>query len=427
MRRRSLNCVPFILPSTVLDLNQAPKHALLLSRETRVTKPSPSPDLCSPPSTSLPSTCSLLTSECFLPQITKPNLTAHPNLIVGNSHLLEGWVFDVLMAERRGNTAAESSDQQNTENERLDRQQTDMQDEIKPSTRSEGRPSSSRQPSESTIDSILAHARSKEVLLMNRNQAKNPMLKYIVHVRKEFHSGVVLSDFLCTPTIAVLYLSLQYHLLHPKYIYSRLDPLAPQLQKYKLVVLLALVDVGDHKAVLHELQSLALLRQLTLVCVRNEREAALWLETITSYCSAGANTTVIQEKVENNYAAQIHAALTAVRGVNKTDVSTLLFTFNGLHNIALASKQKLLACPGLGQRKVNRLYAALHQPFRTDVEWEDDSQNFLQPDDDDDDDGDDTAIRPLQNAPGVREPENRRNDASELNAVDENSVHSRGG
>lgn len=259
---------------------------------------------------------------------------------------------------------------------------TSGQVETKPTTAAIAAPSS-RQPPESTIDSILAHARSKEVLLMNKNQANNPVLKYIVRVRKEFHSGVVLGDFLCTPGITVLFLSLQYHLLHPKYIYSRLEKNQAQLQQYKLVVLLALVDVSAHQAALHELQSLSIIKGLTLVCVRGEREAALWLETITSYCSAGpGNSSVIKEKVDDTYAAQIHAVLTSVRGINKTDVSTLLFTFNGLNNVALASKQQLVACPGLGQRKVNRLYAAFHQPFKTDVEWEE-SHQFLHADDDD--------------------------------------------
>jgi DNA excision repair protein ERCC-1 len=56
--------------------------------------------------------------------------------------------------------------------------------------------------------------------------------------------------------------------------------------------------------------------------------------------------------------------LTNVRSVNKTDVVTLLEVFGSFGGICQADEQQLVLCPGLGDKKVKRLYQALHEPFK---------------------------------------------------------------
>lgn len=209
----------------------------------------------------------------------------------------------------------------------------------------------------------IAHARSKVVLVVNTNQLANPMLRHVRHVSRESRSGL-LADFMCGPTTCVLYLSLQYHKLHPSYIYKRVSDLGRQ---FRLRVLLVLVDVADHREALHELTRLALLQQLTVLCAGSEREAARYLETLRSYDSKGAES--IQERVDDDYASKLNAALSSIRGVNRTDVSTLAFTFGSVRSLALAAPEDIRKCPGIGERKVQRLYSALHQPFRKDEPW----------------------------------------------------------
>lgn len=104
-----------------------------------------------------------------------------------------------------------------------------------------------------------------------------------------------------------------------------------------------------------------------MVVAGSEREAARYLETLRCYDCKGADG--IQERVGSDYAARVNAALSSVRGVNRTDVSTLMFTFGNFRNLATVSDNQLRACPGVGERKVARLFAALHQPFRTDLPW----------------------------------------------------------
>lgn len=213
------------------------------------------------------------------------------------------------------------------------------------------------------VRQAIAHARSKVVLLVNKNQLANPMIRFVRHVSKESRAGLP-ADFVCGPTTCVLYLSLQYHKLHPSYIYKRISDLGKQ---FRLRILLVLVDVADHRGALHELSRLALLQQMTLLCAGSEREAARYLETLRSYDSKGTES--IQERVNDDYPSKLNAALSSIRGINRTDVSTLAFTFGSVHQLALAAQEDLRKCPGLGERKVHRLYSAFHQPFRKDQQW----------------------------------------------------------
>jgi DNA excision repair protein ERCC-1 len=215
----------------------------------------------------------------------------------------------------------------------------------------------------SHVRAALSHARARTTLLAAPRQRDNPMLRHIRHVRVAV-DGDILPDFVCGPTTAVLYLSLQYHNLHPKYIYARVRELG---RAYRLRILLALVDVEDHRGPVHELTKLSLLHDLTLICAGSEREAARYCETLRSYDGKTADS--IQERVGDDYASKLQAVFGAVRGVNKTDASTLAFTFGALKNLAGASEEELRRCPGMGERKVARLYAALNQPFRTDEPW----------------------------------------------------------
>jgi DNA excision repair protein ERCC-1 len=213
------------------------------------------------------------------------------------------------------------------------------------------------------VRAALAHARARTTLLAAPRQRDNPMLRHIRHVRVAFDSDII-PDFVCGPTTAVIYLSLQYHNLHPKYVYVRVREIG---RAYRLRILLVLVDVDDHRRPVHELTKLSLIHDLTLICADSEREAARYCETFRSYDGKTADS--IQERVGEDYTSKLTAALCSVRGVNKTDTATLAFTFGALKNLAGASEEELRRCPGMGERKVARLYAALNQPFRTDATW----------------------------------------------------------
>lgn len=213
------------------------------------------------------------------------------------------------------------------------------------------------------VVTALAHARAKTMMLASTRQRGNPMLKHVRHVSVAFDSSIV-PDFVCGTTTAVLYLSLQYHSLHPEYVYVRVRGLG---RAYKLRVLLILVDVHEHRQPMQELTKLSVIHDLTLICASSEREAARYCETLRSYSNKTADS--IQEQVKEDHASRISAVLGSVRGINKTDVSTLAFNFGPLKNIASASEEQLRRCPGMGDRKVARLFTAMNQPFSSDQSW----------------------------------------------------------
>jgi hypothetical protein len=135
----------------------------------------------------------------------------------------------------------------------------------------------------------------------------------------------------------------------------------------------------------------------TLICAWSLAEAARYLETYKAYENKGAKiikvhvclvyyepthdgrshththtllthngdvSTQQQEQVQSgNPYAVLSDCLTAVRGVNKTDVLTLSSTFGSLKNIIDCSMEELSLCPGLGPRKVKNLYETFHAPF----------------------------------------------------------------
>jgi DNA excision repair protein ERCC-1 len=57
--------------------------------------------------------------------------------------------------------------------------------------------------------------------------------------------------------------------------------------------------------------------------------------------------------------------LGSMPSVNKMDASQLLTQFGTFQDLVAASIDELDVCPGLGSKKVRRLYEVFHQPFST--------------------------------------------------------------
>ncbi|XP_058084746.1 DNA excision repair protein ERCC-1 isoform X4 [Magnolia sinica] len=196
-----------------------------------------------------------------------------------------------------------------------------------------------------------------QALLMCGIMKGNPLLKHIRNVRWMFAD--VVCDFLLGQSSCALYLSLRYHLLHPDYLYFRIR----ELQKnFKLRVVLCHVDVEDVIKPLLEVTRTALLHDCTLLCGWSLEECGRYLETIKVYENKPADS--IQERMDTDYMSRLNHALTAVRHVNKNDVVTLGSAFGSLSRIMDASMEDLARCPGIGERKVKRLYDTFHEPFR---------------------------------------------------------------
>ena len=80
------------------------------------------------------------------------------------------------------------------------------------------------------------------------------------------------------------------------------------------------------------------------------QECARYLETYKAYETKPADN--IRGRTDEDYLSRLQAALTSVRGVNKTDVLTTGAAFRSAAGIMQASFEELSACPGLGPTKV---------------------------------------------------------------------------
>ncbi|XP_020093326.1 DNA excision repair protein ERCC-1 [Ananas comosus] len=211
--------------------------------------------------------------------------------------------------------------------------------------------------SSSSSNFASSSGQNRNAILVSHRQKGNPLLKHIRNVRWMFAD--IVCDYLLGQGSCALYISLRYHLLHPDYLYYRIR----ELQKdFKLRVVLCHVDVEDVIKPLHEVTRTALLHDCTLLCGWSFEECARYLETIKVYENKPADS--IREQMDTDYLSRLTHALTSIRHVNKTDVVTLGSSFGSLSRIMDASMEELARCPGIGERKVKRLYDTFHEPFR---------------------------------------------------------------
>ena len=129
----------------------------------------------------------------------------------------------------------------------------------------------------------------------------------------------------------------------------------------KLKVLLVLVDVDDSEKLLFDITRTCFITDYSLLCAFSLPEAARYLETFKAFENKSVN--VIKERIEGSYFPQAIDFLTTIRSVNKTDVLTLLSHFGSIAGIMNATEKQIAECPGFGEKKVKRLYDALHEPF----------------------------------------------------------------
>ncbi|ESW16745.1 hypothetical protein PHAVU_007G181700 [Phaseolus vulgaris] len=226
-----------------------------------------------------------------------------------------------------------------------------------PSSTSTPSPAAAASSTKLPASQVSQASQNRNSILVSHRQKGNPLLKHIRNVRWAFAD--IVCDYMLGQSSCALYLSLRYHLLHPDYLYYRIR----ELQKnFKLRVVLCHVDVEDVIKPLLEVTKTALLHDCTLLCAWSLEECGRYLETIKVYENKPAD--IIQGQMDSDYLSRLTHALTTVRHVNKTDVVTLGTTFGSLSNIMGASMEDLARCPGIGERKVKRLFDTFHEPFK---------------------------------------------------------------
>lgn len=194
-------------------------------------------------------------------------------------------------------------------------------------------------------------------ILVNSCQRGNPLLSHIKNMGWEYSD--IIPDYQVGVSSCILFLSIRYHRLYPEYIYTRIQKLS---NMYTLRILLLLCDVNDHQPAIKELTKTALINNLTLILSWSPPEAAKYVETYKSFEHKPPDP--IKQRIGEDYLSQISNTLTQVRGVNKTDVFTLLSRFANFKNIVKADQTEIANSPGFGDVKAKRLRDAFNQPFK---------------------------------------------------------------
>ncbi|KAJ1584318.1 hypothetical protein NDA12_002336 [Ustilago hordei] len=203
-------------------------------------------------------------------------------------------------------------------------------------------------------------ASSSSTILVNPCQRGNPLLSSIRSLGWEYSD--IVPDYVVGVSSCILFLSIRYHRLHPEYIHTRIAKLS---NMFTLRILLLLCDVKDHAPAIKELTKTALINNLTLIVAWSAEEAGRYVETYKSFEHKPPDP--IKERVPEDYLSQLTNVLTQVRGVNRTDVLTLITRYGSLKGVIRACKHEtagLQMSPGFGEIKAKRLRDVVTQPFR---------------------------------------------------------------
>lgn len=184
------------------------------------------------------------------------------------------------------------------------------------------------------------------------------MIPHIRSVGIEFVPNLQ-PDFVLGESCCAIFVQVNYHMLHPEYLSRRIREVG---RGWKLRLIVCLVDAEERNALV-EINKMALLNDYTLLLAWSWEEAARYLETFKVL--ENKPPTSIQQKTTEDYLAQLSDTLGCVRSVNKSDASVLASNFGTLRALANATREELALCPGLGDKKVERLYNAFHAPFRS--------------------------------------------------------------
>ena len=163
-------------------------------------------------------------------------------------------------------------------------------------------------------------------IIVSRRQQGNPVLRSIRNVPWAY--GETSADYMLSESTCALYLSVRYHLLHPRYLERRLLELSAG---YTLRLVLVLVDSEDSEAAVQEVTLTAMAHDASALLAWSVAEAARYLETLRAYAKKPAD--LIKERSDGSFLSQLVDCLTTVRPLNKTDVATLHHTFGSLASI----------------------------------------------------------------------------------------------
>lgn len=231
------------------------------------------------------------------------------------------------------------------------------QGQVPPAAASTAASSSTNSKVQQPKPQALPSRKGPSSILVSPRQKGNPILNSIHSVPWEYSD--IPADYVVGATSCVLFLSLKYHRLHPEYIYTRIRGL---VGKYKLRVLLTMVDIENHEDPLRELSKTSLVNNLTLLLCWSAAEAGRYLSLLKTYEHASPNSIRAQQSI--SYNERLVDFVTTPRSINKTDAISLVGNFGSIRAAINASPEEISMVGGWGEKKVNNWCTSVREGFR---------------------------------------------------------------
>uniref|UniRef100_A0AC35TIW9 HHH_2 domain-containing protein n=1 Tax=Rhabditophanes sp. KR3021 TaxID=114890 RepID=A0AC35TIW9_9BILA len=199
-------------------------------------------------------------------------------------------------------------------------------------------------------------AGSKVVINM-KTQQNNILHHHLKSCRLE-RSFEIKADYEAGKTCGVLFLATTYHRKNPDYINKRYN----DLTDYRLKVVLLLCVGKDEDKLLHDVNSICLTQQWTLLICYSYEEAGEYLENLArsenmsedsfkGFQYQRKNGPKNKEITDTDRYKLALDILSSIRLINKTDAAMLIMKFGSIRGVANAPIEVLEEISGMGNRK----------------------------------------------------------------------------
>ena len=213
---------------------------------------------------------------------------------------------------------------------------------------------------------------------VSKRQKGNSLLRHMTNCKWGFNNDII-PDYVMSPKICALYLSVRYHKMNRSYIHGRISKLR---SKYMCRILLLHIDDGDNynDDILIELNKVCCINKLILICAWSYLECARYIETYHYYknksvdCLMSSSYKQYINKKKNrennntekeNKRDDVIDILSQVKSVTSTNVATVMNNFGTIGALSNCTKDELTALPGFGNKKAKYLFNAFNKPFKT--------------------------------------------------------------
>jgi DNA excision repair protein ERCC-1 len=192
-------------------------------------------------------------------------------------------------------------------------------------------------------------------LTISKRQEKNPLIPLLSVAQSEW-SDTTVADYSIGRDIAVLFLTLKYHRLHPEYLSTRIRDFRGS---FPVRILLFLINDENPDQIISKLTVLSIANNMNLMLAFDYEEAARWI--ISLYTTQDAP--VDDLKASNETMHEIAVDSLNALGTSKKEAESLLTELPSLGEIICSSKETLRKSCVLSDKKVDNFLAAVEEPF----------------------------------------------------------------